>query len=364
MRAAICYEFGKPLVVEEVDLVPTERDEVRVRIHATTLCHSDVHVVRGELEGRLGNAPIVTGHESAGYVEEVGENVTSVRPGDPVLVSVLRSCGECKYCKTGLPHLCLFKRAPDKENVIINKRGQSIERLEKVGGFAEYVVVHKSQVVKLPKDMPLDRASLLACGVSTGFGAVVYRAKVEPHSSVVVIGVGGVGINAIQGARFAGAHPIIAVDISDEKLETAAAFGATHMFNANQEDVVDAVKKLVPTGDGADYVFVAVGNVNVIRQGFMMTGGRGMTVMIGVPPLDNSDITFSVFDFISRERVLTSGYMGATNLSVHIPQLVALYQSGRLKLDELITNRYPLEEINEAIESLERGEVIRNVIMI
>lgn len=362
MKAAVCYEFGKPLLIEDVDLASPQKDEVKVRIGATAVCHSDLHVIRGELAERKGRLPIVTGHESAGYVEEIGENVTSVKPGDVVVVTILQHCGECQYCKTGLPQLCLIKQIPDREGVLRNKRGESLRRMDKTATFAEYALVHKSQVVKIPEDMPLDRASLLACGVITGFCSVVSRAQVKPLSSVVVVGTGGVGLNAIQGAAFVGAHPVIAVDVSDKKLETARTFGATHTVNANRDDAIDTVKKLVP-GDGADYVFVAVGDTAAIRQGFLMSGARGLTVIIGVPPVEKSEITFSAFEFIGRERMLTASFMGSANPSVHIPQFVALYQAGRLKLDELITGRYPLEKINEALESLERGEALRNVIM-
>jgi Zn-dependent alcohol dehydrogenase len=235
--------------------------------------------------------------------------------------------------------------------------------MAKYAGFAEYVNVDKSQVVVVPKDMPLDRAALLSCGVTTGFGAVLKRAQVKPLSSVVVIGAGGVGLNAVQGAAFVGAFPIIAVDIFDKKLEAARVFGATHTINARQEDTSKVVRELT-NGRGADYVFVTVGSIEAIQQGFLMSGVRGMTVLVGLPPLANSNISVSVFDFVlPSERMLTGAYMGSINLQVDIPQLVALYQAGRLKLDELISGRYPLEKINEAIESVERGEALRNVIV-
>jgi S-(hydroxymethyl)glutathione dehydrogenase/alcohol dehydrogenase len=209
--------------------------------------------------------------------------------------------------------------------------------------------------------MPLDRAALLACGVITGFGAVVNRAQVEPRSSVVVIGTGGVGLNSVQGAAISGAYPIIAVDMLDSKLAAARSFGATHTVNAGSKDAIEAVKQLT-SGRGAEYVFVTVGSTAAIRQGFSMSAPRGTTVIVGLPPV-KENLTFSPLEFIKDERTLTGSYMGTTRLSVEIPQLVALYQAGRLKLDELITGRYPLEQINEAIESVERGEALRNVIM-
>jgi S-(hydroxymethyl)glutathione dehydrogenase / alcohol dehydrogenase len=229
-------------------------------------------------------------------------------------------------------------------------------------GFAEYVVVDQSQVVKIPQDMPMDRAALLSCGVITGFGAVVNRAKVEPNSSVVVIGTGGVGLNAIQGARFVGANPIIAVDVVDSKLAVAQSFGATHIINSKKDDPVKAVKQLTE-GRGAEYIFVAVGSNPAVVQAFWMSGPRGMTVLIGLPSMSEAILSLPIHAFIKDERVITGGYMGSTNLSVDIPRLVSLYQTGRLKLDELISGRYPLDKINEALESSEKGEALRNVIM-
>ena len=358
MKAAVCYEQGKPLVVEEVDLDAPQKSEVKVRIAATAVCHSDIHVVRGDLPAPV---PFIAGHESAGYVEEVGENVTSVKLGDPVVLSLLSSCGQCLYCRTGLSHLCEAGRVMVKEGRIHNKQGQSLGGMFQTGTFAEYSVVDESQVVPIPADMPLDRAALLACGVITGFGAVIWRAQVKPMSSVVVIGVGGVGLNSVQGAAFSGAHPVIAVDISDSKLEAARIFGATHTVNAGQADAVEAVKQLT-LGRGADYVFVTVGNTNAIQQGFSMLAPRGTTVIVGLPPAEEK-MSFSALEFFRLEKALIGTYMGSTCLKEDIPQMVALYQAGRLKLDELITARYPLEQINEAIESVERGEALRNVIM-
>jgi S-(hydroxymethyl)glutathione dehydrogenase/alcohol dehydrogenase len=362
MKAAVCYEFGKPLIVEEVELDPPKKNEVRVRLAATAICHSDIHVIRGDLKERFGKLPYVAGHESAGYVEEVGENVSTFKPGDAVVVAVLRNCGECNFCKSGFPHLCMIMREQETVSPLRNKKGQRLTRHEKLAGFSEKVLVDKTQLARIPPDMPMDRAALLACAVITGFGAVVFRAQVKPFKSVVVVGAGGVGLNAIQGAAFVGAYPVIAVDVADMKLKAAKIFGATHTVNAASKDAIDAVKRLT-NGDGADHVFVTVGNTNAIRQGFMMSGTRGTTYIVGLPPLDNSNFTFSAFDFISREKNLGGVFLGSTNLSIDIPHLASLYKTGSLKLDELITNRYPLANINDAIESVEKGEALRNVIM-
>jgi Zn-dependent alcohol dehydrogenase len=358
VKAAVCYEFGKPLVVEEVDMDPPQKGEVKIRLAATAVCHSDIHAIRGEL---FHQPPMVAGHESAGYVEEVGEGVTLVKPGDPVTLSLVASCGKCLYCQTGRSHMCEAKWPLDKESRLHNKKGQPLKHVFKTASFAEYAIVDESQAVPIPEDMPMDRAALLGCGVITGFGAVVNRAQVQPLSSVVVIGTGGVGLNSVQGAAFSGAYPVIAVDVSDTKLKAAQVFGATHTVNAAEVNAIEAVKQLT-SGRGADYVFVAVGSAAIIEQGFAMSGPRGTTVIIGLPEI-NKNISMQPYAFLRPEKVLMGSFMGTVNLSVDIPKLVELYRSGKLKLDELITARYSLEQINEAIESVERGEALRNVIM-
>ena len=358
MKAAVCYEFNKPLVIEEVDIDPPQKGEVKVRLVATAICHSDIHYIRGDFGGNL---PFVPGHESAGHVEEVGEGATLVKPGDAVVVSLLASCGRCLYCTSGRPYMCEAKWPLDTESRLRNKQGQHLKHAFKVAGFAEYVIVHESQVVQVPKEMPMDRAALLACGVITGFGAVVNHAQVKPLSSVVVVGTGGVGLNVVQGAAFSGARPIIAIDMLDNKLKAARAFGATHVLNAGQEDAIKAVQQLT-SGRGADYVFVTVGSTAAISQGLAMSSLRGMTVIVGIPPIKDS-LSIPPFALIKDERTLTGCWMGTTRLSIDVPRLVSLYQAGLLKLDELITARYPLDQINEAIEAVERGEALRNVIV-
>jgi len=255
MKAAVCYEFNKPLVVEQLDIEKPHKGEVKVRMAATAVCHSDIHFIAGDLDGKL---PFVPGHESSGFIEEVGEGKTSVKVGYPVVLSLLRTCGACLYCRTGRPNMCEAKWPLDTESRMKNKRGEAVGHGLRTAYVAEYAGVDQSQVVKIPGNMPADRAALLACGVITGFGAVVNRAKVRPMSSVVVIGVGGVGLNAIQGARISGANPIIAVDMLDSKLQAARSFGATHTVNGKQTDPVQAVKDMT-SGRGADYAFVTVG---------------------------------------------------------------------------------------------------------
>jgi S-(hydroxymethyl)glutathione dehydrogenase/alcohol dehydrogenase len=359
MKAAVCYEFGKPLVVEEVKLDPPQKGEVKVKMAATAICHSDIHVIRGELFPPGG--PMVAGHESAGYVEEVGEAVSDLKKGDAVVISLVTSCGHCYYCLHDLTHLCTTKFPLQTESRLHTMKGQDIVHIFKTATFAEYAVVDQSQCVKIPQDMPMDRACLLGCGVITGFGSVVKRARVQAMQSVVVIGTGGVGLNAIQGAALSGAYPLIAVDVAESKLKAAKEFGATHLVNAKDGDPVEAVKKLTG-GRGTDYAFVTVGSISAMMQGFNMCDRRGWTVIVGLPrPKDLFSV--SPFAFLDGEKVVTGGYMGSSNLKRDIPELVALYKGGKLKLDELVTKHYTLDKINEAIESVEKGEALRNVIM-
>lgn len=361
MKAAVCYEYGKPLVIEEIEIDPPQQGEVKIRLVATAICHSDVHFIRGEWRGDWINLPVVAGHEAAGIVEEIGEGVTLTKPGDSVVVSLLRSCGRCFQCTIGSPHLCEGKFAMDTEPRFRSRRGEPIRQLVHTSAFAEYTIVDQSQVVQVPEGIPLDRACLLACGVITGLGAVVNTAQVEPKSSVVVIGTGGVGLNAVQGAVLAGANSIIAVDLQDAKMAAARAFGATHTINASTQNVVETVKELT-ANRGADYVFVTVGSTAAVTQSFDLVRRGGTITVVGLPAIEGK-VPLPVFRLVVGEWRVMGSSMGSTRLRVDVPRLMELYQQGRLKLDELITARYPLEQINEAIEVMERGEALRNVIV-
>lgn len=358
MRAAVCYEIGQPLVVEEVTLDPPQRGEVKVRMAATAICHSDVHYIRGEWSIQR---PFIAGHESAGVVESVGEGVTLVQPGDSVVVSLLRSCGRCEFCLTGVPQHCSAKWPLDSQSRIRNMRGEPVKQAVRVGGFAEYVIVDQSQTVRVPEGMNLETAALLACGVITGFGAVVNTAQVEPGSTVVIIGAGGVGLNAVQGAALAGAARIITVDLLDSKLAAAVQFGATDVVNARDEDAVQTVADLTG-GRNADYVFVTVGSDAAIQQGLQMVRTAGTLVLVGMPP-EGLKAELAVRTFVARSGRILGSFMGSTRLHIDIPKLIDHYQRGNLLLDELISGRYPLDAINEAIESMERGDALRNVIV-
>jgi len=357
VKAAVCYEINKPLVVEDVTIDPPKAGEVKVKMAATAICHSDIHMFKGDLPFK---PPLVGGHESAGFVEELGKGVIGFKPGDRVVISLMASCGKCKYCLTGRSHMCNAVWPLAQEARMHNKKGQALMQPFRIGSFAEYNIVHESQLVKIPDDMPLDSASLLACGVITGFGAVVNRARVRIMSSCVIIGCGGVGLNAVQAAAISGAYPVIAVDIADSKLKAAKKFGATHTINSSKGDAIKEIQAI--TDGGADYVFVTVGNVAAVNQAVFMTGPRGMTVIVGLPKMMDT-LQMPPFIFIKDERVLTGSYMGSTQLHTEVPRLVALYKAGILKLDELITHRFPLEDINEAIDEVEKGKALRNVIM-
>jgi len=354
MKAAICYAFNEPLVVEDdVAIDAPHAGEVKVRLAATAVCHSDVHLIHGDWAGGL---PVVAGHEAAGIVEEVGEHVTLAKPGDRVILSLLRSCGRCFHCTTGATHNCEGAFALDTESRLRNARGEALQHGIRVAAFAESAIVDQSQVVRIPAEMPLDRAALLGCGVITGVGAVLNTAKVEIGASVVVIGAGGVGLNVIQGAALAGASPIVAIDTVASKLEAARHFGATHTL-----DTADAraVRKL--TGRGADYAFVAVGVPEAVTQALAMLRRGGTAVIVGMPAV-RATAPVRIFDVVWSEQRILGSRMGATRLPIDVPGLVDLYLRGRLKLDELITARYPLEAINDAIAAMERGVALRNVI--
>ncbi|HEV7240763.1 MAG TPA: alcohol dehydrogenase catalytic domain-containing protein [Thermoanaerobaculia bacterium] len=348
MKAAVCYTFGEPLQVVDVTLDAPRAEEVKVRVAATAVCHSDVHLIRGEWSGAT---PIVAGHEAAGVVEEVGEDVTHVKPGDRVVVSLVRSCGLCAQCARGALHNCEGVFAIDSESRMHDVEGRAMQHGGiKTTAFAEQTIVHQSQVVPIPDSMPFDRAALIGCGVITGIGAVLNTAQVPAGASVVVIGAGGVGLNAIQGAVLAGAASITAIDRLDAKLEAATRFGATRT-TMDPKSV-----------RGVDYAFVAVGSPEAVVDALRMIRRGGTVVVVGMPGV-RTTAQVRVFDLVWSEQRLMGSRMGGTSLHEDVPRYVALYLDGRLKLDELITARYSLDGINEAIEVMEKGEALRNVIV-
>ncbi len=358
MKAAVCRAFGEPLVVEEVELSAPGRGELRVALAACAICQSDIHYLQGAWGGPL---PAVYGHEAAGIVAEVGAGVEGFAVGDHVVVTLIRSCGACDACARDESVLCEATFPLDAQGPLSAPDGTAIVQGLRTGGFAEQVVIDASQAVAVPTEIPLDSAALLACGVITGVGAVINTAAVQPGSSVVVIGTGGVGLNAVQGAVLAGATLIVAVDPSAAKLETARAFGATHTANPDLEDVAEIVADV--TGRRrADYVIVTVGTQRAVELGPLLLRRAGTMVIVGIPA---SGVTASLDPGAianDGQRILGSK-MGSARIAVDVPKLVALYQEGRLKLDELISGRYPLTQINEAIASVVSGNAIRNLIV-
>jgi S-(hydroxymethyl)glutathione dehydrogenase / alcohol dehydrogenase len=358
VKAAVCRAFGAPLVVEDLRLDPPREGEVRVKVAACAICHSDIGYAAGAWDGAL---PAVYGHEAAGVVEELGPQVRWIRPGDHVVVSLLRSCGHCFFCTRDESYLCEAEFPADREGRLYTSDGETVLQAMHTAAFAEEVVVDQSQVAVVPPSISLESASLLACGVITGLGAVVNTAEVPEGSSVVVIGTGGVGLHSVQGAFLRGAEPIVAADPSEAKLDAAMSFGATHAVDAARDDLRAEIRALTG-GRGADYVFVTVGSAQAVEQGLACLRRGGTLVLVGMPP---SGVTFDVVavDLAYHARRILGSRMGSAGLARAVPQLVALYEQGRLKLDELITARFPLEQINEAIAAAGDGATLRNVIV-
>lgn len=357
MRAAVCRAFGQPLEVEELELDRPRTREARVKVVATAICHSDIAFAEGAWGGEL---PAVYGHEAAGVVEEVGPEA-SVEPGQRVVVSLLRSCGRCFFCLSEQPHLCEGEFPGDGEVRLRTRDGEPVHQAMHTATFAEAVVVDESQLAVAPESVSFEAASLLGCGVVTGVGAVVERAAVPAGASVVVVGTGGVGLNAVQGASISGADPIVALDVSSGKRDSALLFGATHAVDPGSGDPARAVRALTG-GRGADFVFVTVGRAEVIESSLELVRRGGTLVVVGMPP---SDETFRVVavDLAHNDVRILGSKMGSTRLDLAIPRLLDLYEQGRLKLDELISARYPLEGINEAIADARGGDALRNVIV-
>jgi Zn-dependent alcohol dehydrogenase len=357
-RAAVCRAFGAPLEFETIELDPPGPGEVLVKTAACAICHSDISYIDGAWGGDL---PAVYGHEAAGVVEAVGPAVTRIRPGDHVVATLIRSCGFCPACAEGAPVFCEEVFPLDKATPLHDRAGKPIVHGLGMGAFAERIVVDASQAVAIPKDMKLDSAALIACGVLTGMGAVVNTAGVRAGSSAVVIGCGGVGLNSVQGARLAGCDPIIAIDVDPGKLAAARGFGATHTVNAKGENVEGRVKELTD-GRKAEWVFVTVGVKGAAEQGVSLMKRNGATVLVGMPP-SGVTATIDPGSLAGDGQKILGSKMGSARPLVDVPKIVALYREGRLKLDELISARYPLEKINDAMASSRTGAALRNVIV-
>ena len=356
-RAAVCHAFSAPLAVEEVTLDPPGPDEVRVRVTACAICHSDVAYAAGAWGGEL---PAVFGHEACGIVVETGPGVAAVAAGDRVVVSLVRSCGACARCREGAPALCAARFRLDDLSPIRLGDGRRAAQGMRCGALADEAVVHASQAVPVPDDVPDTSACLIACAVMTGYGAAVRDAGIGPGSTVIVLGAGGVGLNAVQGAALAGAGEVIAVDVSAAKLAAATVFGATLGIDATVTDPVAAVAD--HTGGGADAVIVTAGSAAAVDQGLACLRRGGTLVCVGMPP-SGELARFDPGALAHDGKRIAGSKLGSARPAQDVPRIAALYREGRLRLDELVTATYPLGEINEAVAAMRRGEAIRNVIL-
>jgi len=355
IKAAVCREFGQPLVIEDIQIAAPAQGEIEVSLDACAICHSDISYADGAWGGTL---PAVYGHEAAGEITALGDGVTGLKLGDMVVVTLIRACGQCPNCSSGKPVIC--STGNTSTGPLSDAKGAPLEQAMNSGAFAEKVVVDQSQVVVIPDDMARDAASLIACGVITGVGAVVNAANLRPGQDVVVIGAGGVGLNAIQGARIAGARRIIAVDMSPEKLEIAKEFGATDgVLGSGEKPWKEAIAKM---GKGADAVIVTVGTIPAYDAAPRYLAPGGKVIIVGMPPSDAlSQYEPGILAAIGQGMV--GSKMGDTVIKRDIPWMVDLYQQGRLKLDELISGRWSLDQINEAIADTKTGSAKRNVVI-
>lgn len=357
MKAAVCRAFGEPLVIEEVTLAAPKTGEVEVKIAACAICHSDITYADGAWGGSL---PAVYGHEAAGWVQRTGPGVTGFAKGDRVIVTLVRSCGTCPACAGGQPTSCDHVYDP-LPSPLSDADGGVMGYGMQTAAFAERVVVDQSQLVHLPDDIELDVASLVACGVITGIGAVTNTARMPAGARIAVIGAGGVGLNTIQGAALSGAAQIIAMDLTPEKLDTAKAFGATHGVIASDGDAVEQVRALCD-GRGVDFAFVTVGAGAAFQSAPDLLASGGAVVMVGMTA-SGVKVDYEPCNLAALNQSILGSRMGQVVLPRDIPWILSMYQQGRLKLDELISGRYALEDINEAIAATKAGISGRNVII-
>jgi S-(hydroxymethyl)glutathione dehydrogenase/alcohol dehydrogenase len=358
MKAAVLRGVKTPLSIEDVEVSKPGPHEVLIRTAAAGVCHSDLHFQTGAYFYPM---PAVLGHESAGVVEQVGSEVRYVAPGDHVITCLSVFCGHCDYCLKGRPALCtkVDTRRGQNDAPRLSQKGEVMHQFLDLSSYAEQMLVHENAVVKITREMPLDRAALIGCGVTTGVGAVFNTAKVPAGSSVAVIGCGGVGLSAVQGARIAGAARIVAVDTLDSKLELAKRFGATDGVNARKGDPVEQVKEL--TGGGVEYSFEAIGLKATAEQAFGMLRNGGTATVIGMIPIGQK-VEVPGVEFLFEKRLQGSN-MGSNAFRVDMPRYVDLYLQGRLNLDDLVSKRIRLDQVNEAFADLEKGEVARSVIL-
>ena len=358
--AAVVYEKDQPMKIEEVRYRDLQDDEVRVKLAACGVCHSDLSILN---ELYPCPTPVILGHEAAGVVEEVGPKVGGVAKGDHVVGVWKPSCGSCRYCKSGKAHLCKLGEDPTSRAAGRISSGETmIEQFLGIGGFSEATILSENALVKIDPSLDLAKAALLGCAVLTGFGAAQSTAGVKDGDEVAVYGCGGVGLNIIQGARECGAKTIIAVDLDDAKLEQASEFGATHCLNASTPDLHKAIRGLTEARQGVDYAFDAVGSVQIVEQAFRAVCKGGEVILVGIDHMKNK-FSFSDFQLVVLEKGIRGCMAGSLDPIVAVGELISLYQNKRLKLDELITRTYSLNEANDAMNDLREGKNARGVLV-
>ena len=364
-KAAVVYEPGKRIEIEELDLDGPKDGEVLIRYTHAGLCHSDIHIAHGDLPARL---PMVLGHEGAGIIEEVGPGVTRVKPGDHVVLSFIPNCGVCRYCATGRQSICdmgatiLEGYLPGPRFPMTGPRGE-YGAMCMIGTFSQWGTVSQTSVVKVDDDLPLEKAVLVGCGVPTGWGSAVNTANVAPGDTVAIFGIGGIGINAVQGARYAGAKNVVAIDPLENKREKAMELGATHAF-ATAEEAQAAITDMT-RGQGADSAILTVDlmTAEVVEAGFNTIGKGGTVVVTGLNKLEIPTVTISGSILTLFRKSIKGSLFGDCNPTTDIPKILGLYQAGDLKLDEIITRTYTLEEVNEGYDDLMAGKNVRGVII-
>jgi NDMA-dependent alcohol dehydrogenase len=367
-RAAVLYGPHQPFKVEEIEVDDPQSGEVLVHLAATGLCHSDYHMVTAEY-GDL-RFPMIGGHEGAGIVEKVGSNVTHLKAGDHVLLTFIPACGRCRFCSMGLSFLCdrgagiLAGQQLDGTFRMHNREGQDLGQFALISTFSEWTIVPEVSCVKVEPDLDLAKICIVGCCVPTGFGAAVNRADVQPGETVVIFGIGGVGINAVQGAAVNGAAKVIAVDVVDFKLEVAEEMGATHTINATKEDPIEKIKELT-WGVGADKAIVTIDNVLPEHVGNAVKAIRkaGRAVIVGIANVQHTSIEVSPFDLVLSAKELMGSLYGNSPVQADLPRYLGLYRSGKLKVDELITRTYTLDQINQGYKDMLDGKNIRGVVV-
>ena len=377
-KAAVLWGTGEDWKVEEIEVDPPKAGEVTVEWKVAGLCHSDEHIVTGdmvpppealEMMGLTNFFPIIGGHEGAGVIAEVGPGVTSVQPGDHVSASFIPSCGRCRYCSTGRQNLCdlgagAFQRGMITDGTSRHWVGdQDLLLFAKLGTFASHATVAEASVIKVDADLPMEAVALVSCGVATGYGSAVERAGVKPGETVVVVVIGGIGTNAVQGAKLAGAKNVVAVDPIEFKREKAMEFGATHTA-ASMTDAIPMVTDLT-FGQMADRVIMTPGVMHgdLMAEAMAMTGKGGTCVVTAVAPITEVGAAVSLFELAMYNKEIKGTIFGSLNPRRDIPNLLSMYRAGQLKLDELVTNTYSLEQINDGYRDMRDGKNIRGVVV-